>query len=379
MKRSGRNRRAMLSVCGLLLAAGCTTQEGGVSSPASSSPSIDANSSTSATDCAPADGAEFVCGVTNVEQLISIDSTRWAVGSSAAGGSAEPAPLYFLNLDNKQATPLDPASVGLSEDTEAYPGCPGPADFGNLQSLGIDYEKVNGKDVLTVISHGGELTIQLFEMSFTGTIPGLTWIGCVHPPDEHFWPDAVATLPDGGMIVSSLYDPADPGFVGALEAGGPYGRLAEWHAGSGWADVYPGTFAGPNGVILSRDYQTLFVANWSGKRVTRVDRRTGQTTDVDMGMLVDNLAWNADHTKVLVGGQTDSIEEGFACTGSPDVNCKIQFAVYELDPATMETELVIGPTTLGQMGGGTGALQDGDALWLTTYRSDRIAEIPYPA
>jgi hypothetical protein len=43
----------------------------------------------------------------------------------------------------------------------------------------------------------------------------------------------------------------------------------------------------------------------------------------------------------------------------------------------MEKKSIIGPTVLGVMGGGTGALQDGDTLWLTSYRSDRIARIPY--
>jgi len=358
-------KRLIVSLSALLLAAGCASQPSASPAPPP-------------TDCAPAGGAEFLCGVTNVEQLISVDGTRWAVGSSTAGGSAKPAPLYFLNMDTRQATPLDPSQVALAEDKAAYPGCPGPAGFSNLQSLGIDYEKVNGRDVLTVISHGGGFSVQLFEMAFTGAVPKLTWIGCVRPPDQHFWPDAAATLPDGGMIVSSLYDPVDPGFVGALEAGKPYGRLAEWHAKSGWTDVYPGSFAGPNGVILSPDYQTLFVANWSGKRVTRVDRKTGQMTNVDLGMLVDNLAWNSDHTKVLAGGQTDTIQQGFACTGSQDINCGIHFAVYELDPATLAKKSLVGPTVLGKMGGGTGALQDGDSLWLTSYRSDRIARIPYP-
>ena len=95
-------------------------------------------------------------------------------------------------------------------------------------------------------------------------------------------------------------------------------------------------------------------------------------------MLVDNIAWNSDHTKVLAGGQTDTIQQGFACTGSKDINCGIHFAVYEVDPATMAKRTLVGPTVLGKMGGGTGGLQDGNTLWLTSYRSDRIARIPYP-
>jgi hypothetical protein len=105
-------------------------------------------------------------------------------------------PLYFLNLDTGQATRLDPATVTLAADTAAYPNCPGPADSADLQSLGIDYEKVNERDTLTVVSHG-VVSPSIFEMAFTETIPALTWIGCVLPPDEHFWPEAVPTLPDG--------------------------------------------------------------------------------------------------------------------------------------------------------------------------------------
>jgi hypothetical protein len=397
-------RRLIPALGALILAAGCSTTTTSspetTTSPAASSISrssttpaaasstqqstipatADSNSATqSGAACDPVNGAEFVCGVVNVEQLISIDGTRWAVGSSAAGGSATLAPLYFFNLDTKKVTPLDPSSVTLAPDTTAYPGCPGPADFGNLQSLGLDYEKVNGRDTLTVISHGGGFTIQVFEMTFTASaVPSLTWIGCVLPPNEHFWPDAAATLPDGGMLVTSLFDPVDPDYVTALNSGEPYGQLGEWHADSGWKEVYPDTLAGPNGIILSKDYNTIYVANWSGKRVTRIDRTTGEIATVDLGMLVDNLAWNQDGTKILAGGQTDTIEQGFACSGSSDINCKIHFAIYEIDPATMDKTLIIGPTILGYMGGGTGALQDGDNLWLTSYRSDRIARIDNP-
>lgn len=389
--------RAVPALCALILAAGCSSAAtsgqatsnpstpgspttAGSSQPSSSEVATAGSSTTTsaAAACDPVDGADFLCGVVNIEQLISIDGTRWAVGSSAEGGAATPAPLYFVNLDTQQATPLDPTAVTLAPDQAAYPGCPGPADFSNLQSLGIDYEKVNGRDTLAVISHGGGFTIQVFEMTFTGSVPELAWLGCVLPPDEHFWPDAAATLPDGGMLVTSLFDPVDPNYVAALTSGQPYGVLGEWHADTGWKEIYPDTLAGPNGVILSKDYNTIYVANWSGKKVTRIDRTSGEIATVDLGMLVDNLAWNQDGTKILAGGQTDTIEQGFACTGSPAINCNVNFAIYEIDPTTMAKKPIIGPTVLGVMGAGTGALQDGDTLWLTSYRSDRIARIDNP-
>jgi hypothetical protein len=60
------------------------------------------------------------------------------------------------------------------------------------------------------------------------------------------------------------------------------------------------------------------------------------------------------------------------------VNCAVNFAVYELEPTTLAKKPIIGPTVLGVMGAGTGALQHGDTLWLTSYRSDRLARIAYP-
>jgi sugar lactone lactonase YvrE len=324
-------------------------------------------------NCRPADGAHFLCGVVNVEALVRVDGTHWAVGSSAAGGPLMLAPLYFIDLDKKAAHPLDPTTVRLTEDYVAYPGCPGPADFSNLQTLAVTYAKVKGRHTLFVVSHGGRFTIQVFEMKFAGRrVPTLSWLGCVMPPNAHFWPDVVAALPDGGMLVTSLFDPLDPNFVNALKSGQPYGLLGEWHPGTGWTEAYPNTFAGPNGVILSKDANMVFVANWSGKSITRVDRRTGEKATVHLPMLVDNLTWNEDGSKILAGGQT-------ACAGSAAaVNCDVKFSIYEINPVTLTEKLIVGPTLLGVMGGGTGALQYRNALWITSYRSDRIARIKYP-
>ena len=378
-------RRWMTPLCGLLLAAGCASQAAAPSTPAPtpagdtvSAAPTGGSTALPTSDCAPVNGAQFLCGVVNIEQLTRVEGTRWAVGSSAAGGAVPLAPLYFLDLDAKQATPLDPTTVSLAEDKAAYPGCPGPPDFGNLQSLGVTAATIDGRNSLVVVSHGGGFTIQVFDMDLSGALPALTWRGCVLPPDEHFWPDATAVLPDGGMLITSLFDPKDAEFVAALKSGAPYGKLGEWHADSGWKEVYPGTLSGPNGVILSQDGNTIYVANWSGRRVSRIDRRTGETTTADLPMLVDNLAWNEDGTAILAGGQADTIDNGFACSGGDAVNCSLPFAVYQLDPTTLATKPILERTVLGVMGAGTGALQHGDTLWLTSYRSDRLARIAYP-
>jgi len=77
---------------GAVLAAGCAAQAGTPATPAADSATpatpTAASAAGPATDCAPVDGAEFLCGVVNVEQLVRIEETRWAVGSSTAGVAA---------------------------------------------------------------------------------------------------------------------------------------------------------------------------------------------------------------------------------------------------------------------------------------------------
>src|SRR5207247_999415 len=58
-------RRSVPALCALLLAAGCASQAAGSTAPPAPSPAA-ATPAAATTDCAPAGGAEFLCGVNNV-------------------------------------------------------------------------------------------------------------------------------------------------------------------------------------------------------------------------------------------------------------------------------------------------------------------------
>ena len=45
--------------------------------------------------CSPSKNT--ICNVTNVEDLVAIDGTSWVVGSSLAGGTGKPEPLYLFD------------------------------------------------------------------------------------------------------------------------------------------------------------------------------------------------------------------------------------------------------------------------------------------
>ena len=107
-----------------------------------------------------------------------------------------------------------------------------------------------------------------------------------------------------------------PGPVDELSDGKPVGALDEWHPGKGWSPV-PGTegMSGPNGVIVSPDGKTVFVAVWSGKQLVRVDLTSipPKVDAVPTGFLTDNVRWSPDGRSIFAGGQDASVKQVLEC------------------------------------------------------------------
>ena len=74
--------------------------------------------------------------------------------------------------------------------------------------------------MLYAINHGGRESVEVFAVDLSQKKPKFTWTGCVVAP-EGFWPDAVASVPGGGIVVTSLWDPTDPDRLNKLSNGQP--------------------------------------------------------------------------------------------------------------------------------------------------------------
>ncbi|HBO3150603.1 TPA: SMP-30/gluconolactonase/LRE family protein [Pseudomonas aeruginosa] len=349
-----------------VLLAGCSAVPTATKAPASNA-------------CVPKDShAEYLCGIRNVEKLIPVDNTRWAIASSTAGGPVKTPPLYFIDLDAQTYTPLDPAKIKVKPDTKTFPDCGAP-DFSVMSSVGMDVRPINGKNVFYSVNHGKRMTTEVFDIDTSGTVPELTWRGCIKPPSKDWFMDDLAILSDGGMVISSFFDLTNPNFKDLMEAGTPTGKLGMWRPGKGWVEIPTGQVSAPNGVILSADEKQAFFADWGGKGLVRMDLATQKMDRVALGYRVDNILWDTKGKYILAGGQNGAVKDIFACLESDTLtNCDIPFSVVAVDPATLEPTPIFGPAKLGVMGVGTGAMQDGDYLWLTTFRSDRLPRIPYP-
>ena len=330
--------------------------------------------------CVAKDGnAQYLCGIHNVEKLIPIDGTRWAIGSATAGGPIKTPPMYFINLDTRTFVPLNPKHILVNADAKRFPDCEKP-DFSIMNSAGMDVKTIQGQNVFYMLNHGGRMAAEVFKVDVRGSAtPRLTWQGCVKPPETNWFMDDVAIFSDGGMIVTSFFDTTDVNFQDSMGSGTPTGKMGHWRPGQGWTAIPTGQVSGPNGVILSADEKKVFFADWGGKGLVRMDLATQKMDRVNLGYLVDNILWDSAGKYILAGGQNGTVNEVFGgCAASQDkVNCDTPFSLVAVNPESLEVKPIFGPGKLGAVGVGTGAMQDGQHLWMTSFRSDRLARIPY--
>lgn len=332
-----------------------------------------------AADCQPAGTVKFICDATDVEDFAPIPGTHWIIGSDLAP-TGQQGYLQLFDARNDTVTKVQPGDIAIRPDRARYADCPGAPDMKIFGPHGLDLTRGGQHRTLYAVNHGGRESVEVFEVDLAGAKPTLAWIGCVVAP-KGFWPDGVAALPDGGIIVTSLWDPTDPQRMDKLMNGKPVGTLDEWHASRGWSEV-PGSagLSGPNGVIVSPDGHEVYVAVWSGRAVARISRGTtrAKTDTVPTGMLTDNLRWSPDGHSIFVGGQDAPVKQVIDCFESSAVNCNVPFRIDIMNPKTLRLATVVKSGVYGVMGAGTGAIEVDHQIWVSSFRSDRIGIFPAP-
>jgi sugar lactone lactonase YvrE len=221
----------------------------------------------------------------------------------------------------------------------------------------------NAVHTLYVVHHGSRESIEVFEFDAHAQPPSLTWVGCAVAPDP-IGLNSVVGLPDGGFITTNFQARgADPGGFKRIMAGEINGELWEWHPSSAWQKV-PGTeAAGPNGLEISKDGKTLYVASWGSQSFIRVSR--GQTPvkkdAVPLGFRVDNLR-SAPDGSILATGQGGTAP---AQTSH----------VARVDPNTLKVKELIRYPYSDLFRGSTSAIQIGKEIWVSSH-GERIAVFP---
>ena len=355
--------KATMIVSGLLVAAGLALV--GRQAPA-------------AEPCTGQGNLKFVCGAMNAEDLIQVPGTEWIVASGFAGGGTPSGHLYLIDARDKSSKVLFPgASPSSRHDKATYAACPGAPDPTKFSSHGLNLRRGSGGvHTLYVVNHGGREAIELFELDAAKGEPSVTWVGCALMP-AHTWPNSVAPLPDGGMAVTSMFNPDDKAALDKLNAGENTGAVFEWHPASGYKMVPGSEMSGNNGIEVSPDGKWIYVAAWGNKAVVRLWRgaEPAKRDVLSAGFLVDNLRRGSDG-ELLVAGQNVPIKEVFDCFESKEIRCTQAWRVVRWNTAAMKLEPVLSESGNPYFGGATVALRVGGEVFVGTFRGDRIGYLP---
>jgi sugar lactone lactonase YvrE len=243
--------------------------------------------------------------------------------------------------------------------------CPGPPDAAfkaKFLTHGLYLQEGrNSVHRLYVVVHGGREAVEVFELDARSHPPTLTWIGCVVAPDP-IGLNSVRALPEGGFIATNFLPRNQP--MAALQKGAVNGELWEWHTASGWQKVPGSEASGANGLEMSDDGKTLYVAAWGSQSFFRLSRGGAKPDrqEVPLGFRVDNIRWARDGS-ILAAGQGGT---------APTFTTQI----VKIDPQTLRVTEVVNRPPVGPFNAGTVAVEIGNQYWVGSFRGDRVAVFP---
>jgi hypothetical protein len=311
--------------------------------------------------CVDAAGVKFVCGQQGPEDLVVVPGDAWVVAGVFGGAGG----INLIRASDRTSIKAYPAASAKNQpDKKTYGACPGPPDTAKFTTHGLSL--VPGRrnvHRLFVVGHGGREAIEVFELDARPQTPVLTWIGCAVAVDP-IGLNSVRGLGDGGFIASNFLPRGGaPAATQRMMTGEKNGELWEWHSASGWQKVPGSEAAGANGLEMSADGKTLYVAAWGSQSFFRLSRGKSTPTrdEVPLGFRVDNIRWARDGS-ILAAGQ-----------GAGQTT-----AIVRVDPKTLTVKKVLERPGGNGFGAGTVAVEVGGAYWVGSFAGDRIAILTAP-
>jgi hypothetical protein len=311
--------------------------------------------------CTPLRGISFVCGLTNVEDMLPVDGGKAVLGSSYKEGSAG---FYLIDTAARTAKTV---ALSVSAKPDPIYGCPGAPDLAKLSTHGLDLRPgPAGTATVYAVNHGGRESIEVFHLDSRKATA--EWIGCVVAPAGAS-ANSVVGLRDGSIVFTKLLDTSNGTGIQDVLAGKVTGVVYHWVPGKGISEV-PGTqLSGDNGLVASPDGKTLYINAYGTREVWKIslsgkDKPVSAKVDFNP----DNLRWAPDGS-IFVTGQflhPDNL------AGPND------WAVAKLDPQTMFVKEILSAPGMKEFDNATTAVVAGNLLWLGTFRGDRIAYMPAP-
>ena len=313
--------------------------------------------------CDPAVETQWVCDQQTPEDLVALPGGQWVLASAYQGSGG----ITLIKVGDRKSTTAFPGPAAkVQPDKKTYPNCPGPPT-GAFTTHGLYVAAGNGPVLqLMAVGHGARESIEVFQVDVRPATPSLAWVGCVIA-QEPIGLNSVRGLADGGFITTNwLPRGGAPDALQKMMAGEKNGELWEWHTASGWQKVPGSEAAGANGIELSDDGKTIYMAAWGSQSFVRLTRGATppKRDEIPLGFRVDNIHFARDGTLLAAGQITD---EGNRSS-----------RVVKVDPKTLAVRDLLTLPDNATFAGNTTAIEVGKDLWLGSYRGNRIAIVPAP-
>ena len=246
---------------------------------------------------------------------------------------------------------------------------------------GIDVKlRPDGRTELYVVNHGGNESVEVFDVDLDAPRPSLKWIGGVRLPGSTVGNDVAAV--DDGFVVSTTGDPEGRSEVSVEQAiaGADTGGVLEWSPDHGWVAL-PGTQINTaNGVAVSPDGQWLYIGGWNSRCLRKVRRGAADPdpTTVKVNIMVDNLTWTASGRLLAAGTYGTSMQDFLAGHLS---RTRDSVSRRESSPSTPRRWQPNSSSTTAPKPSARQptALQVGREIWVGTARDQGLARFRFPA
>ena len=312
--------------------------------------------------CATND-ANFACTGTQTgpEDLEVLANGQWVIASAMSGSGG----LAAIRASDRSVVKIYPSATSKqARDDKLYKDCPGPPNPQKFTTHGLWLFSGGGPvERLLAVGHGEREAIEMFNINIQGDVPQATWVGCVIAP-EPIGLNSVRGFQDGGFITTNfLPRGASADERTRMSNGGKNGELWEWHPHGKWQKVPGSEAAGANGVELSKDGKTIYMAAWGSQSFVRLSRGEKKVSrdEVPLGFRIDNIHWANDEKTLLAVGQGEG-----------------RWIAVKIDPLTLQVTEALNREDTPAFGAGTVAAEVGKTWWIGSYVGDRIAIVPAP-
>lgn len=315
----------------------------------------------------------LVGDVENVEDLVAIPDSRWIIGSGVGNWALQSGGLHLIDAETATAYQLAPDFGPRRRARAPYDLCDGPPDASLFSAHGLSLvARGDRRYQLYVVNHGGRSAIEVFDVLPDAAKPQLQWIGCIPCPDNTF-PNGVAALADGGVVMSSTYKAR--GFWSRLFDN--RGAVYVWHPGATWWELPNSELPQNNGIELSDDEQWAYVVSMPDSSVTVMPLQPdgGEVTRIPLDFYPDNIRRAYNGKLVVAGVEHTSLMRVNLCVLSNYPHCEIDYRADMIDPETLTVTPLYAAAGSHEFGLATVALLTREALWLGSVRSHYVLKV----